>query len=162
MSNAESVKEFTEGMTGNTCPNKPIPLTKDDALFIVRMVMSELDELICTVSTTEDERDKLMQQSLDTRDKCKNFSYNNELELVSAQADAMVDSWYYMLNVASKHGMNLSKLFDVIHNANMAKRDPDTGKFIRRESDGKVIKPDGWQPPDIEGEMQKQMDNGSW
>ena len=83
MSNAESVKEFTEGMTGNTCPNKPIPLTKDDALFIVRMVMSELDELICTVSTTEDERDKLMQQSLDTRDKCKNFSYNNELELIS-------------------------------------------------------------------------------
>ena len=31
----------------------------------------------------------------------------------------------------------------MVHAANMAKRDANTGKFIKRESDGKIIKPEG-------------------
>ena len=46
--------------------------------------------------------------------------------------------------------MNLSAVFGVVHGANMAKRNPATGKFEKRESDGKIIKPPGWSPPDVD------------
>lgn len=161
-SNAQNVKNFTEGYTNTVCPCKPEKMDKNSVFFIIRMVMSELDELATTVTIDTQDRDEFMQEALNTRDKCKNFEYNSDIEIIGAQADAMVDAWYYMLNIAAKHGMNLSKLFDIIHEANMNKRDPKTGKFIRRESDGKVIKPEGWMPPDIEGEIKKQMEEGSW
>ncbi len=38
-----------------------------------------------------------------------------------------------------------------IHHANMAKKDGP-----KRESDGKRLKPPGWKPADIEGELRKQ------
>jgi predicted HAD superfamily Cof-like phosphohydrolase len=159
---SEKVKEFTEGYTNQKCPDKPIAMTKDEVLWTIRMVMSEMDELAATVTSNDEECTALMQQALNTIDKCHNYEYNSEVKLIGAQADSMVDAEYYMHNIASKHGMNLSKLFDVIHAANMAKRDPTTKQFIRRESDGKVIKPEGWQEPDIDAEIRKQMEEGSW
>jgi len=162
MSNALNVKEFTEGYLNMKCPEKPLSLSKNEVFFIIRMVMSELDELATTVTDNHEECNKFMLDALNTIDKCQKYDYPNDIMLVSAQADAMVDAWYYMLNTASKHGINLSKLFDIVHDANMNKRDPLTGKFIRRETDGKVIKPEGWKEPDIEGEIKRQMEEGSW
>lgn len=78
------------------------------------------------------------------------------------QADALVDVYYYSQNAACKKGMNLSSVFNLVHGANMAKRDPSTGHFIRRESDGKVLKPKGWKPPDVEAELMRQAAEGSW
>jgi len=49
----------------------------------------------------------------------------------------------------------------VVHAANMAKRNPATGKFEKR-ADGKIIKPPGWKAPDVEGEMGRQFREGSW
>lgn len=160
--NSENVKEFTEGYAGIKCPDTPHKMTRDTVLFIIRMVMSELDELAATVTSNHNECNNLMKEALNNIDKCKNYQYHNDVEIIAAQADSMVDAWYYMLNIASKHGINLSKLFDIIHEANMNKRDPKSGKFIRRESDGKVIKPEGWKSPDIEGEIKKQLADGSW
>ena len=71
-----------------------------------------------------------------------------KLYLRSEQADAMVDAWYYMLNASCKNGIDLSKVFDEVHKANMNKRDPITNEFIRR-ADGKVLKPPGWKPANI-------------
>jgi predicted HAD superfamily Cof-like phosphohydrolase len=160
--NAEDVKEFTEGYTNTKCPNKPVAMTKDEVFWLIRMVLSEMDELAATVTSNDEECTEFMQEALKTIDKCHNYEYDSDVELIGAQADAMVDAWYYMLNIAAKHGMNLSKLFGVIHEANMNKRDPKTKEFIRRESDGKVIKPVGWQPPNIDAEIQKQFEEGSW
>ena len=50
-------------------------------------------------------------------------------------------------------------MFDIVHGANMAKRDPSTGKFLKRD-DGKIIKPAGWQPPDVKAEIVRQMTHG--
>ncbi len=160
--NAEDVKEFTEGYTNTTCPQRPMKLNKDEVFFLIRMVLSEMDELVCTVTENDEEAKDFMLEAYSKIDKCKNYQYQDDVELIGAQADAMVDAWYYMLNITAKHGINLSKLFDVIHRANMNKRDPVSGKFIRRESDGKVIKPAGWMPPDVDAEIKKQMDEGSW
>lgn len=163
-SNACKVKEFTEGYTNTVCPDKPKELDKDNVLFIIRMVFSELDELAATVTNNKEEKIKLLMEAVNTRDNCDNYidKYPTNIALIGAQADAMVDAWYYMLNIAAKHGINLSKLFDIVHQANMNKRDPATGKFLRRPSDGKVIKPAGWTPPDIDKAIQEQFENGSW
>lgn len=161
-SNAVAVKEFTEGSSGRPCPARPEPMSPEKVKFIIRMVISELDELACTVCQTVQDRDKFMQECLDTRDKCNNFKYETPVDLIAAQYDALVDAWYYSLNISAQHGANLSSIFDIVHQANMAKRDPVTGKFIRRECDGKVIKPEGWQPPDVEGEIKRQLEVGSW
>jgi predicted HAD superfamily Cof-like phosphohydrolase len=161
-SNAESVKEFTEGYLNKPCPSYPQKMTKEQVLFIIRMVMSELDELAATVSKNEEESSELMKEALSTIDKCHKFLYKSDVDLIAAQADSMVDAWYYMLNIASKHGMNLSKIFDIVHEANMDKRDPITKKFIRRESDGKVLKREGWQEPNINAEIERQFRDGTW
>merc|ERR1719262_1668265 len=80
---------------------------------------------------------------------------------VAAQADALADIEYYMLNCAAKKGFNMSAIFGVVHTANMAKRNPETGRF-EKNSDGKVIKPTGWKPPNVEGELARQFKEGAW
>jgi predicted HAD superfamily Cof-like phosphohydrolase len=163
MSNANDVHEFTVE-TGNPCPDTPQEMTVDSVKFIIRMVISELDELACTVTASAEERDSLLHEALETRDKCSAFqdTYASKDELIGAQFDALVDSWYYSLNTAAKHGVNMSKIFDLVHKANMDKRDPATGKFLKREADGKIIKPVGWTSPDITGEITRQGAEGAW
>merc|ERR1719168_400256 len=88
-------------------------------------------------------------------------SPNKLHELIAEQGDAFVDIWYYSLNAMAKKGVNLSKIFELVHNANMAKRDPETGKFLKRD-DGKIIKPKGWRAPNVSEEIKRQADFGSW
>ena len=160
-SNAEAVLTFTME-SGTECPDHPKPMNRTEVAFLIKMVISELDELACTVSADPATRDALMLRAFNERDRCKNFDMCTSTETMANQADALVDSWYYSLNVAARHGINLSRIFQVVHNANMAKRDPTTGKFLRRESDGKIIKPDGWTAPDILSEIRSQLKGGSW
>jgi len=86
---------------------------------------------------------------------------DDETTLIAEQGDAIVDVYYYMLNAAAKKGVNLSALFHIVHAANMAKRDPATGQFLKRD-DGKIIKPAGWQPPDVKAEIVRQLSDGAW
>lgn len=164
MSDAQKVRDFTEGASGKRCPDKPVRMDTSAVVFIIRMVISELDELACTVTSNDEEKDKLLSDAMTTRDLCHKYkdSYTSEADLIGAQFDALVDAWYYSLNTSAKHGVNMSKIFDLVHGANMAKRDPATGKFIRRESDGKVVKPAGWTSPDITREIERQADEGTW
>ena len=74
-------------------------------------------------------------------------------ERKAEQADALVDICYYALNAASKLGMDLDPVFSEVHAANMRKQ--IDGKF-KRDYSGKVIKPDGWKPPDVLKEIQRQ------
>ena len=87
---------------------------------------------------------------------------DRDIHQCADQADALVDIYYYSQNAACKKGMNLSSVFNLVHAANMAKRDPSTGHFIRRESDGKILKPEGWKAPDVEAELLRQREQGSW
>ena len=67
-----------------------------------------------------------------------------------AIADGLADSIYVLVGTALEYGIPLHKVWDAVQEANMAKVDPTTGKVLRRE-DGKVLKPEGWTPPDIAG-----------
>jgi predicted HAD superfamily Cof-like phosphohydrolase len=68
-------------------------------------------------------------------------------------ADALADIIYIACGTAVSYGIPLDKVFEEVHRSNMAKLGPD-GKPIYRE-DGKVMKPEGWTPPDIKSILDK-------
>lgn len=63
-------------------------------------------------------------------------------------ADALADIIYIACGTAVAYGIPLDKVFEEVHRSNMAKL--VDGKVIRR-ADGKVLKPEGWNPPNIAG-----------
>lgn len=74
--------------------------------------------------------------------------------------DAVADIMYYLLDFCTKQGYNIDRIMDLVHGANMNKRQPD-GKFHKRE-DGKVVKPKDWKEADLKTEVEKQIKDGSW
>lgn len=70
-------------------------------------------------------------------------------------ADAMADSIYVIVGAALEYGIPIDRVWAAVQAANMAKVDPVTGK-VRKRSDGKVLKPDGWTAPDIAAVLRSQ------
>ena len=68
---------------------------------------------------------------------------NNFIEV----ADALAELIYIACGTAASYGIPLNAIFEEVHRSNMAKL--VDGKPLKRE-DGKIIKPEGWKPPDIE------------
>ena len=64
-------------------------------------------------------------------------------------ADAIADILYVVIGFAVTHGIPIVEIFHEVHKTNMAKF--VDGKPILRESDGKIMKPPGWTPPDVAG-----------
>lgn len=162
-SDAEAVREFTQG-AGQPTPNYPEPMNNVEVDFIAKMIVDEVMELLATVYPPKEAKDKLkafIDQSKDIPLETFPEGKEGELHKAAAQADALVDIYYYSLNAACKKGINLSAIFDIVHQANMAKRCPVSGEFLRRD-DGKIIKPAGWMPPDVEGEVERQAREGSF
>lgn len=152
------VFDFTEA-SGHTCPNKPSAMTRKEVEFASKMVLDEVMELMATVHPAEESK-RLLKTFIETSRDLEQTP--NEEDVLPEQADAMVDILYYIMNAACKKGINIEEVFTRVHEANMAKRDPSTGKFIIRESDGKIMKPPGWTPPDIKKEMATQTKEGSF
>jgi predicted HAD superfamily Cof-like phosphohydrolase len=67
-------------------------------------------------------------------------------------ADALADVVYVAVGAALELGIPLEAVWDEVQRSNMAKRDPLTGR-VRRREDGKILKPDGWTPPDVAAAM---------
>lgn len=154
------VKVFTEESLGKQLPDKPRAMTYDEVKFLIRMAISEYVELAQTVTTNANDAMLMVASAVNTDLKPHYIPPTNNVELIAHQSDAVVDANYYALNAFAKVGVNLSKIFDVVHGANMAKKFPD-GTFHRRE-DGKVIKPPAWKEPDVNGEIMRQKENGAW
>lgn len=68
-------------------------------------------------------------------------------------ADAIGDSIYVLVGMALEYGIPLDHVWREIQESNM-KMFPG-GTVLRRDSDGKVMKPEGWEPPDIEGVLDR-------
>jgi len=69
------------------------------------------------------------------------------VDIVEA-ADALADSLYVVYGSGWTLGLPLQDVFDEVHRSNMAKVDDSTG-FCVVSPDGKVLKPQGWTPPDV-------------
>ena len=74
-----------------------------------------------------------------------------EAEAVSddvEQIDACFDMMWVIIGYMKSRGWDCEGIWDEGAKSNLSKIDPDTGKVIRRE-DGKILKPEGWKPPDF-------------
>ena len=67
----------------------------------------------------------------------------NDLENIAKE---LADIIYIVCGTAVSYGIPLDRVFAEVHASNMAKL--VDGKPVRR-ADGKILKPDGWTPPDI-------------
>lgn len=74
-------------------------------------------------------------------------------ELADAQSqidelDALIDILVVTVGAIHSMGADGQGAWAEVMKTNFAKIDPDTG-LVRKRADGKVLKPEGWQPPDL-------------
>lgn len=65
-----------------------------------------------------------------------------------AKLDALIDIMVVTAGALHSLGVNADGAWNEVMSTNFAKVDKATGKVIKRE-DGKVLKPEGWRPPDL-------------
>ena len=161
LTRSEHVKIFTEQSKGVELPNHPRKMSRDEVLFLTKMVTEELQELLVTVTYENEDVKELL---VDIVTKSTSPTYNNkgknDLELMAEQVDAFVDIDYYNCNAAAKVGFNVDDVFNLVHQANMNKKFED-GTF-HKNSEGKVIKPPSWTEPDVKEVISKWINQGTW
>jgi predicted HAD superfamily Cof-like phosphohydrolase len=64
------------------------------------------------------------------------------------QLDACFDMIWVIVGYMKARGWDCEAAWDEGAKSNLIKIDEKTGKVIRRE-DGKILKPEGWQPPNF-------------
>ena len=62
--------------------------------------------------------------------------------------DACMDLIWVILGYCHMKGFNVDGAWKEVARSNLSKINPETGKVIKRE-DGKVLKPEGWTPPQL-------------
>lgn len=73
---------------------------------------------------------------------------------LTAVADALGDLQYVLDGAACAFGIDLEPVIAEIHRTNMLKVWPDG--TTHKRSDGKIIKPPGWKPPELHPILQQQ------
>ena len=64
------------------------------------------------------------------------------------QLDALVDILVVTIGAIRAAGWDGAGAWEEVMRTNFAKIDPETGK-VRKREDGKVLKPEGWEPPQL-------------
>lgn len=167
MTNSEKVREFSNTVlkSQNKSPiTKAQPINLKQVKFLTKMILDELIELLAATGVQAEDRKSMIESILITQiDQRTDLQIpSSTADIILEQADAIVDIEYYMKDVASRNGINTDAIFDIVHNANMAKRQLD-GTFMLR-ADGKVMKPDTWVSPeeDKQKEIERQMEGNSF
>lgn len=62
--------------------------------------------------------------------------------------DACFDLMWVIAGYMHSRGWDCEAIWDEGAKSNLSKVDPETG-LVRRREDGKILKPEGWQPPDF-------------
>jgi predicted HAD superfamily Cof-like phosphohydrolase len=79
------------------------------------------------------------------------FSELMDAEAVSDDTeicDACFDLMWVIVGYMKSRGWDCGELWDEGAKSNLSKIDKVTGRVIKRE-DGKILKPEGWKPPDF-------------
>lgn len=69
------------------------------------------------------------------------------------QLDALIDILVVTAGAIHSLGADGTNAWDEVMRTNFAKIDPTTGK-VRRREDGKILKPENWQPPQLQSYVQ--------
>jgi predicted HAD superfamily Cof-like phosphohydrolase len=105
---------------GQDYPSHPDPKVSDLAELYKKLIKEEVDEFWEAEAVSDD----------------------------AEQLDACFDMIWVIVGYMHARGWDCSAAWDEGAKSNLAKIDKTTGKVIRRE-DGKILKPEGWQPPDF-------------
>jgi predicted HAD superfamily Cof-like phosphohydrolase len=73
------------------------------------------------------------------------FDQNNRVEIL----DALIDIIVVTVGAINSMGADGQGAWDEVMRTNFQKIDKQTGK-VKKRSDGKVLKPEGWEPPDLQ------------
>jgi len=73
--------------------------------------------------------------------------------------DALTDILVVIVGALHSMGADGEGAWREVMRTNFAKIDPVTGK-VRKREDGKVLKPEGWQPPNLKPFVKRDMGNG--
>jgi predicted HAD superfamily Cof-like phosphohydrolase len=105
-----------------------------------------------TVSRNNDEQALLYHRLIteEYNEFCAARLENDDVETIDACFDMMWVIVGYMLS----RGWDCERIWDEGALSNLKKIDTKTRKIIKRE-DGKVLKPEGWQPPDFSKFVEK-------
>ena len=63
--------------------------------------------------------------------------------------DALLDIIVVCIGAGHSAGLPMQAGWEEVVRSNMAKVDPTTG-YVRRREDGKILKPEGWTPPQLD------------
>ena len=64
------------------------------------------------------------------------------------EIDACFDMMWVIVGYMKSRGWDCENIWDEGAKSNLSKIDPITG-FVKRREDGKILKPEGWAPPDF-------------
>ena len=64
------------------------------------------------------------------------------------EIDACFDMMWVIIGYMKSRGWDCENIWDEGAKSNLSKIDPVTG-LVKRREDGKILKPDGWKPPDF-------------
>lgn len=107
---------------------------------------------------------KFMEASGQTTDKWNRAQFELYLKLITEEyqelrdavsdedtvevLDALIDILVVTIGAAHSIGADAEGAWNEVMHTNFAKIDPETGK-VRKRDDGKILKPDNWQPPQL-------------
>lgn len=112
----------------------------DQVNLYARLVAEEAEEL--------DDAIQVFNEGRNRSDAASFFDHTADV------VDAALDIIVVAAGVLHSFGFDPQPLWDEVVRSNMAKVDPETGK-VRRRHDGKILKPDGWTPPDLKAILWK-------
>ncbi len=86
----------------------------------------------------------------------------NELKTANSEVeelDALIDILVVTIGAIHSMGADGEGAWREVMRTNFAKIDSTTGK-VRKREDGKVLKPEGWQPPNLKPYVRHDIGNG--
>jgi len=117
------------------------------------------------------DQEKFMEACGQTTDRGNMDQFNMYLKLIEEEAeelnqaiiakdklemlDALVDILVVTIGAIHSMGSDAEGAWNEVMRTNFAKIDPETGK-VRKREDGKVLKPEGWQPPELKKYLSKE------
>lgn len=140
---ATLLREF-QAAFGEENPGKPTPCDKAGIALRRKLISEEareVDEALGYLAATKSVIDAGYIPDPDA-------AIAEELAAVGSE---LADLVYVAYGTADKLGIDLDAVLALVHAANMKKLGGP------RRADGKFLKPEGWQPADILGEITRQM-----
>lgn len=125
--------------------------SKEEFAHLLDKMEEKRLEAISKEYPTTDEAERSSEIIKDYIDDKNSVSFYDVEELVAQrivnQADALVDILYFTFGTGDNMGVDLFPLFKIVHQANLSKLDPETGKPIYNEF-GKIMKSHSFTPPE--------------